>query len=108
MLKVDPRQRPDCKQILAWESVKKKANELNINLDVDIQASSLQETRFEAQTEPPKSITELEGEDLLKTIKVPANLANLSSRLPKSNYEKTRAVNSLSSLKRRENLTKTS
>ena len=29
---------------------------------------------------------ELQGEALLKTIKVPANLANLSSRLPKSNY----------------------
>ena len=31
------------------------------------------------------------GETLLKTIKVPTNLANLSSRLPKSNYVKTRA-----------------
>ena len=51
---------------------------------------------------------DLVGEDLLKTIKVPANLANLSSRLPKSNYEKTRAQNSLSNVKRRENLTKTS
>lgn len=36
------------------------------------------------------SVDELQGETLLKTIKVPTNLANLSSRLPRSNYEKTR------------------
>ena len=33
---------------------------------------------------------ELVGDALLKTIKVPANLANLSSRLPRSNYQKSR------------------
>ena len=40
--------------------------------------------------EPPRSNTEkleqLNGEALLKTIKVPMNLANLSHRLPKANY----------------------
>ena len=107
MLKVDPRQRPDCKQILEWKEVKQKANELNLNLDTNVPLSNY--NKFDAQTEPTlKETTELAGEDLLKTIKVPANLANLSSRLPKSNYEKTRAQNSLSNVKRRENLTKTS
>ena len=33
MLKVDPRQRPDCKKILEWAEVKNKANELGIPLD---------------------------------------------------------------------------
>jgi len=52
---------------------------------------------------------ELQGEALLKTIKVPANLANLSSRLPKSNYQKTRGDEiSLASLRNRETHTKTS
>ena len=36
MLKVDPRQRPDCKQILEWKEVRAKAQELNINLDVPV------------------------------------------------------------------------
>ena len=36
-------------------------------------------------------VEELQGEALLKTIKVPTNLANLSSRLPKSNYQRTRS-----------------
>lgn len=40
-----------------------------------------------SRTSPPTNLEEeLQGEALLKTIKVPANLANLSSRLPKSNY----------------------
>ena len=52
---------------------------------------------------------ELSGEALLKTIKVPANLANLSSRLPRSNYEKTRSDDiSLANLHNRETHTKTS
>ena len=53
---------------------------------------------------------ELHGESLLKTIKVPANLANLSSRLPKSNYEKSREdVISLASLRNnRDQVAKTS
>ena len=34
----------------------------------------------------PEPMENLAGESLLKTIKVPANLANLSIRLPKSNY----------------------
>jgi len=51
---------------------------------------------------------ELCGEALLKTIKVPANLANLSSRLPKSNYQRTRGEDiSLASLRNRDQ-TKTS
>ena len=37
------------------------------------------------------ALEELCGDALLKTIKVPANLANLSSRLPKSNYQRARA-----------------
>ena len=90
MLKVDPRQRPDCKQILEWKEVKQKAQELNINLDVAVTSAGY--SKFDSQTEPTyNQANELAGEDLLKTIKVPANLANLSSRLPKSNYEKTRA-----------------
>ena len=40
MLKVDPRQRPDCKQILEWKEVKQKANELNLNLDTNVPLSN--------------------------------------------------------------------
>ena len=43
-----------------------------------------------AQNLQRQSTDELSGEALLKTIKVPANLANLSSRLPKSNYQRSR------------------
>lgn len=43
-----------------------------------------------AQNLQRQSTEELSGEALLKTIKVPANLANLSSRLPKSNYQRSR------------------
>ena len=42
----------------------------------------------------------------MKTIKVPANLANLSSRLPKSNYEKTRGSEHNVLMRNRENLVK--
>ena len=42
----------------------------------------------------------------MKTIKVPANLANLSSRLPKSNYEKTRGSEHNILARNRENLVK--
>ena len=78
---------------------------MNIRLDIP---QTSQYGKF-PEFEQNETLQNIDGGDLLKTIKVPANLANLSSRLPKSNYEKTRAVNnSLSNMKRRENLTKTS
>ena len=90
--------------------MKAKAKELGIPLDGNGTASAA--NKYDSQTEPPQGqdLNGLIGEDLLKTIKVPANLANLSSRLPKSNYEKTRAQaqNSLTTVKRRADLTKTS
>jgi len=97
MLRVDPDLRPTCQQILEMESVRRKCNELRITLDDEHPRSSamVSDNRTDIML-----VDDLHGEALLKTIKVPANLANLSSRLPKSNYQRTRAEDiTLSSIK---------
>jgi len=74
LLTVDPKARPSTKEILKLNSVIQKSKELE-----------QQGKNFEA-------IESYDQEDdpLLKTIRVPGNLANLTSRLPKSNYSKIR------------------
>ena len=109
MLKVDPKQRPDCDQILRWPEVVNKSNEFSIEMSNSSPIQMSNHKNSDLRTDPGRQdIDSLAGADLLKTIKVPANLANLSSRLPKSNYQKSRGVNELNQIKKRENLTKTS
>ena len=109
MLKVDPKQRPDCEQILRWPEVINKSNEYSIEMVTSSPIQMSNNKNSDLRTDPGRhDIDSLAGADLLKTIKVPANLANLSSRLPKSNYQKSRGVNELNQIKKRENLTKTS
>lgn len=88
----------------------KKSNEFSLEIGEISSPQSLPNNKnSDLRTDPGvRDADSLAGADLLKTIKVPANLANLSSRLPKSNYQKTRAMNELNQIKKRENLTKTS
>lgn len=96
MLKVDPKQRPDCEQILRWPEVINKSNEFSIEMKTSSPIQMSNAKNSDLRTDPGRNdIDSLAGADLLKTIKVPANLANLSSRLPKSNYQKSRGVNEL-------------
>ena len=85
MLQVNAKDRPSCQQILEMELIKNKAKQLGVYIDTS-QPERGNHSRGNSRFNPD----ELTGETLLKTIKVPTNLANLSSRLPKSNYEKTR------------------
>jgi hypothetical protein len=74
LLTVESKARPSTKEILKMASIVKKSKELESKSKV-----------FEA-------IDNYDDEEdpLLKTIRVPGNLANLTSRLPKSNYSKIR------------------
>jgi len=74
LLTVDPKARPSTKEILKMSSIINKSKELESKSNV-----------FEAIESYPE-----EDDPLLKTIRVPGNLANLTSRLPKSNYSKIR------------------
>ena len=86
-----------------------KAKEYAIDINYETPKQYLGSKLSDLKTDPgTRELDSLAGADLLKTIKVPANLANLSGRLPKSNYQKTRAINELNQIKKRENLTKTS
>lgn len=75
MLSVEPRLRPSCEQILDMEQVKKRMSKL-------------------FPSNESRDIVEYDDEhhseenELLNTIKVPHNLAQLTKRLPKSNYSK--------------------
>lgn len=69
--------------------VQNRASLYGVHIDDAAGASELG-SRGNARGEPVDNLDSLTGEALLKTIKVPANLANLSSRLPKSNYQKER------------------
>ena len=69
------------------EIIRDKCRALKITVDG---ISSPEKKHEEILLEQKAIEDELKGETLLKTIKVPTNLANLSSRLPRSNYEKTR------------------
>ena len=83
------------------EAVKRKAEEIGIELEEFDQASeeptniASNRSKSRGRGDPyARADAQYKGnasEDnaLLKTIKVPHNLANLSSRLPKSNYEPT-------------------
>lgn len=76
MLSVEPRLRPSCDQILEMEQVKKRmyklfpSNESRDIVEYDDEQQAMHEN------------------ELLNTIKVPHNLAQLTKRLPKSNYSK--------------------
>ena len=117
MLRVDHKLRPSCAEILDMEGVQNKCEELGIStIEEHITAGNGSPGEFRTQSQTgsqghysTNALDELQGDALLKTIKVPANLANLSSRLPKSNYQRTRGDEiSLASIRNRETLTKTS
>ena len=74
MLSVEPRFRPSCDQILEMEQVKKRMYKLFPSND----SKDIVEYDDEKQVNNEN--------ELLNTIKVPQNLAQLTKRLPKSNY----------------------
>jgi hypothetical protein len=80
LLIVDSNKRPSIKDVLKMEIVKKKCLELEHTTEY-----------FDAVDNfgPEADTTD---DPLLKTIRVPNNLINLSSRLPKSNYSKLRGT----------------
>jgi NIMA (never in mitosis gene a)-related kinase len=91
LLTVDAKARPSTKEILRMEIIKKKAVELeqtNEHFEANDTFASLQDT--DANSDP-----------LLKTIRVPNNLTNLTSRLPKSNYSKLRERDGDSSVRQK-------
>ena len=74
MLSVEPRFRPTCDQILEMDQVKKRMHKLFPSSD----SKDIVEYDDEKQVSNEN--------ELLNTIKVPQNLAQLTKRLPKSNY----------------------
>ena len=85
MLRVEAKRRPSCAEILDTDFVRVKCEEFAI--DLNDEPVAVYDSNNNLINSPKEQILEeLVGDALLKTIKVPANLANLSSRLPKSNY----------------------
>jgi len=82
MLSVEPKLRPSCAQLLELPQVRKRVAKL---FPEDDQYSSYMESREPTIYEDDPSTNHNE---LLNTIKVPNNLAQLTKRLPKSNYSK--------------------
>lgn len=79
MLQVDPDKRPSSRQILELESVFKRAT----NLGIDYQSELQMPSQYASNLLHSKN-TNKEG--LLQTIYVPKVLANLGNQLPKANY----------------------
>lgn len=96
MLSVDPRLRPNCQQILEMEQVRKRYHKLFPN------ESSTDVTRGDDTYGRTGDADDISKFDLLNTIKVPQNLAQLTKRLPKSNYSIGKSGAHSSSIKKRE------
>ena len=79
MLNVEPKLRPSCAQLLEMPQVRKRI--MKLFPDEDFGDSSLY--TYDEDTHESTFHNEL-----LNTIKVPHNLAQLTKRLPKSNYSK--------------------
>ena len=80
LLSVESKLRPTCQQILDMAQVRKRAAKLfPEDTAFDNQDNGIY--NIEEETDPG-----LESNELLNTIKVPQNLAQLTKRLPKSNY----------------------
>jgi NIMA (never in mitosis gene a)-related kinase 1/4/5 len=88
LLTVDSKNRPSLKEVLKLPIIQKKCKELENTTDY-----------FEADDTfaPEAKLGDISDDPLLKTIRVPQNLVNLTSRLPKSNYSKLRGSNELRS-----------
>ncbi len=93
MLSVEPKLRPSCSQLLELPQVRKRIAKL---FPDEEQYSSHMESREPTIYDDDQAIPHNE---LLNTIKVPQNLAQLTKRLPKSNYSKQETTTS--SLKNR-------
>jgi NIMA (never in mitosis gene a)-related kinase len=98
MLSVEPRLRPNCQQILDMDQIKKRYHKLFPN------ESSTDVTRGDEVfgRQSSEVVDELNKFDLLNTIKVPQNLAQLTKRLPKANYSLSKSGAHSSSVKKRE------
>lgn len=90
MLVVEPKNRPSCEEILEMSFVKSKSESLNISLDDGFNPNSYEAQANKLAARAKTSDQTSEHNLLLKTIVVPRDLANLSTRLPKSNYERSR------------------
>ena len=86
LLSVESKLRPSCQQILDMAQVRKRAIKIFPDDTFDTQDNGIYNIvdngiyNIEEETDPA-----LDNE-LLNTIKVPQNLAQLTKRLPKSNY----------------------
>ena len=67
MIKVNPKDRPSCNQILRTNEVQLKMKQFNLN--------------------KPDQLSDDKKASLLQTIKLPKNMKNLSDRLPRPQYE---------------------
>jgi NIMA (never in mitosis gene a)-related kinase len=81
LLTVEAKDRPSMKDVLKMAVIQKKSKELENTTDY-----------FEADDvfAPDAKMGDISDDPLLKTIRVPQNLVNLTGRLPKSNYSKLR------------------
>lgn len=78
LLSVESKLRPTCQQILDMAQVRKRAIKIFPDDTFDTQDNGIY--NIEEETDPAID------NELLNTIKVPQNLAQLTKRLPKSNY----------------------
>jgi NIMA (never in mitosis gene a)-related kinase len=81
LLTVEAKDRPSLKEVLKMPVIQKKCKELERTTE-----------HFDADDAfaPEAKGGEISEDPLLKTIRVPQNLVNLTGRLPKSNYSKLR------------------
>ena len=80
LLSVEPKLRPSCQQILDMPQVRKRMLKIFPNEQQYTEANETRTSNFDEET------SLLNKNDLLNTIKVPQNLAQLTKRLPKPNY----------------------
>lgn len=80
MIQVNPKQRPNCDELMDHPIFKKRSN------------------KYFPEFEDSEYETSYAGHStLLKTIRIPKNIMHLSSRLPKKNYDNSLASGNLSS-----------
>ena len=93
MLSVEPKLRPSCAHLLETDIIQRRMAKLFPNNELEYDSSIVDEsTRAASMADERKNMLH---QELLNTIRVPNNLAQLTKRLPKSNYNMGSKIKSI-------------
>ena len=92
MLSVEPKLRPSCAHLLETEIMQRRMAKLFPQNELEYEWAKEEDS---TRATPVDDRNKILHQELLNTIRVPNNLAQLTKRLPKSNYNMSSKVKSI-------------